>query len=41
LNQAIPIVRIGRCVRFDPQRLDRWVADHAVEPASDDTKSQT
>jgi len=28
----IPYVKIGSCVLFDPERLDRWIAQHVREP---------
>lgn len=37
-EKAIPHSRIGRRIVFDPIRLTRWVADHAVEPVSDNAK---
>jgi excisionase family DNA binding protein len=35
-EHLIPHARIGRRIVFDPDRLTRWVSDHAVEPASDE-----
>jgi excisionase family DNA binding protein len=35
-EKAIPHSRIGRRVVFDADRLTRWVADHAVEPLSNE-----
>ena len=32
LMQHIPFVKLGARVLFDPDRLDRWVAEHAREP---------
>jgi excisionase family DNA binding protein len=31
-ERAIPFVKINAAVRFDPERLDAWVAERAVEP---------
>jgi excisionase family DNA binding protein len=37
-QKVIPHSRIGRRIIFDPDRLARWVLDHAVEPASGDAR---
>lgn len=39
-ERAVPHVRIGRRVLFDPARLQRFVADHAVEPLSDERQKE-
>jgi excisionase family DNA binding protein len=32
-EKRLPCVRIsGRCVRFDPRRIEEWVAERAEEP---------
>ena len=33
-ERGIPYVKLGRSVRFDPQRLQQWVAEKCVEPNS-------
>jgi excisionase family DNA binding protein len=30
---AVPYVKIGTRVLFDPERLRRWIAEHSHEPA--------
>jgi excisionase family DNA binding protein len=31
-KRAIPFVKMGRCLKFDRDRLDRWIRDQSVEP---------
>jgi excisionase family DNA binding protein len=31
-ERRIPYLKIGKYVRFDPDALDRWVAEQRVEP---------
>lgn len=35
-ERAVSHVRIGRRIVFDSDRLGQWVADHSVEPLSDE-----
>jgi excisionase family DNA binding protein len=37
-DKTIPHSRIGRRIVFDATRLTAWVADHAVEPSSDEKR---
>ncbi|MGA2379965.1 MAG: helix-turn-helix domain-containing protein [Spirochaetia bacterium] len=34
-ERTVPHIRIGRRVLFSSQRLQKFIADHAVEPVSD------
>jgi excisionase family DNA binding protein len=29
-ERRIPYVKVGKYVRFDPEALDQWVADHTI-----------
>jgi excisionase family DNA binding protein len=31
-ERRIPFVKWGRLLRFDPETIDRWIAEHGVDP---------
>lgn len=33
-RREVPFVKVGRSLRFDLRRLDRWIAAHSSEAAS-------
>ena len=35
-QERVPHIRLGRALRFDLNRLKRWVAERAVEPRSEE-----
>ncbi len=30
--RKIPFIKLGGAVKFDPQELEKWIADRKVEP---------
>jgi len=37
-RRRIPFVKVGRLVRFDKAKLQRWVEEHTYEPEREDQK---
>lgn len=33
-ERRIPFTKMGRRLKFDRDKLDRWIRDHSVEPLS-------
>ena len=31
-KRRIPFTKMGRCLKFDRDKLDRWIRDNIVEP---------
>lgn len=33
-ERRVPFIKWGHLLRFDPIELERWIADHRVEPST-------
>ena len=31
-ERRIPFLKVGRCVRFSPEQIDRWLSERSVDP---------